>query len=179
MDRWIILETTKALSIHRTNGHNTRLIINLTSNALLDDSIAAWLGVAIKAANLSSDLLTFQFREDDVKNNLKSAIKTIGALRSAKFRVSVGEFGCDEDPFKLLKHVALDFVKFHTSLSTDSKALKTLIQDAKENHLQTIVPEVDNASMLASMWQMGTHYIQGSYLQLPSAEMNFEFAELA
>lgn len=179
LDRWIILETTKALSIHRTNGHNTRLIINLTSNALLDDSIAAWLGVAIKAANLSSDLLTFQFREDDVKNNLKSAIKTIGALRSAKFRVSVGEFGCDEDPFKLLKHVALDFVKFHTSLSTDSKALKTLIQDAKENHLQTIVPEVDNASMLASMWQMGTHYIQGSYLQLPSAEMNFEFAELA
>ena len=179
LDRWIILETTKALATHRANGHNTRLIINLTSNALLDDSIAAWLGVAIKAANLSSDMLTFQFREEDVKNNLKSAIKTIGALRGAKFRVSIGEFGCDEDPFKVLQHLALDLVKFHSDLSADSARLKTLINDAKENQIQTVVPEVDNASMLASMWQMGTHYIQGSYLQLPSTEMNFEFAELA
>jgi len=179
LDRWIILEATKALSIQRADGNNTRLIINLTSNALLDESLASWLGVAIKAANLTTDALVFQFREEDIKNNLISAIKTIGALRSAKFRVSVGEFGCDEEPFKLLSHLALDLVKFHTSLNADNKRLKALIDDAKENQLQTIVDEVDNASTLASMWQMGTHYIQGSYLQLPSTEMNFEFAELA
>lgn len=180
LDRWIILETTKALAMHRAHGHNTRLIINLTSNGLLDESLAGWLGVATKAANLNSDLLIFQFREDDIKNNLKAAIKSIGALRAAKFRVSVGMFGKDEDPFKLLKHIPLDMVKLDTALAHgDSKALKAVIDNAKTNKLQTVVPDVDNASTLASMWQMGTHYIQGSYLQLPSPVMNYEFAEIA
>lgn len=178
LDRWIIVEATKALSLHRAKGHNTRITINLTHLALLDDSLAAWFGVAIKAANLTSDVITLQFNEDDVKNNLKSAIKNIGALRAAKFAVSIGQFGDDEEPFKLLQHLTLDQIKFAPQLSTDSKVLKALIAQAKEHHLQTIVPEVDNASMLASMWQMGAHYIQGSYLQLPSPEMNFEFAEL-
>lgn len=178
LDRWVILEATKALSLHRANGHETQILINLSANALIDDSLVPWLGVAIKAANLIPEMLTIQFREEDVKNNLKAAIKIVGALRNAKFRVSLGHFGADDEPFKLLKHFALDNVKLHESLNANSQLLKQVIDAAKENHLHTIVPDVDNASMLASMWQLGTDYICGSYLQLPSEKMDFEFAEL-
>ncbi len=184
LDRWIILEATKALSLHHANGHNTRLTVNLTMNALMDAGLAPWLGVAIKAANLSNDLLVFQFDEEDIRNNLKSAIKTLAALRDANFKVSVANFGKDSDPFKLLKHMKLDLIKinagFTETISTgDTADLKALIDTAKENNIQTILPEVDNAGALATLWQLGTHYIQGSYLQQPSPEMNYVFTEIA
>lgn len=178
LDRWIIVEATKTLALHRSQNHETRLIINLTRNALLDDGLAAWLSVAVKAANLAPEHLALQFREVDVKNNLKSAITNIAALRKAKFAVSICEFGLDEEPYRLLRHLQLDLVKFNAQVNSDAKVLKKLITEANEYELKTIVPEVDNASMLASMWQIGAHYIEGNYLQEPSKNMDYEFAEL-
>lgn len=178
LDRWIIVEASKALALNHSQKSESRLIINLTRNALLDDGLAAWLSVAIKAANLAPEHIALQFREDDVKNNLKSAIKNIAALRKAKFAVAVCNFGLDEEPYRLLRHLEFDLVKLSADIHSDAKMLKQLINEAKEFKLKTIVPEVDNASMLASMWQIGAHYIEGSYLQEPSKNMDYEFAEL-
>ena len=183
LDRWIILEATKALAIHHAGGHKTRLIINLTVNALSDESLPAWVGVAIKAANLTADDVVFQFNEADVKNNLKAAIHNIPAFQKAGFKVSITNFGQDDDPFKLLKHIKLDMARinkrFTAMLNGDTSELKELLLQAKEHNIATILPEVDNASALATLWQLGTHYIQGSYLQSPSPVMNYEFAEIA
>lgn len=184
LDRWIILEATKTLSMHRASGHNTRLTINLTVNALMDEGLAAWLKVATKAANLTHEHVIFQFDEEDVRNSLKIAIKTITALREGKFRVSIKNFGKETEPFKLLNHIKIDMVRFdpHFTESVakgDTANLKALITQAKEASIQTILPEVDNAGALATLWQLGTHYIEGSYLQTPSPVMNYEFADIA
>lgn len=183
IDRWIIVEATKALAMHRANGHNTRLIINLTMNALLDDGLVAWLKVAIKAANLTNDFIIFQFDEEDIRNNLKSAIKTISTLRDSKFLIASRNFGKDKDPFKLLTHIKLDLIRFDTHFTddiakNDTVELKKLIGQAKENTIETLIAGVDNAGALATLWQLGIHYIQGSYLQKPSPTMNYEFTDL-
>jgi EAL domain-containing protein (putative c-di-GMP-specific phosphodiesterase class I)/PleD family two-component response regulator len=184
LDRWIILESTKALSMHRAAGHNTRLTINLTLNALMDNGLAAWLKVATKAANLTNDLLVFQFNEEDIRKHLKSAIKTINALHEAKFQVSVNHFGKESDPFKLLNHIKIDMIRIDPHFTEliakgDTNELKVLINKSKELSIQTLLPEVDNAGALATLWQLGTHYIQGSYLQVPTPVMNYEFADIA
>jgi EAL domain-containing protein (putative c-di-GMP-specific phosphodiesterase class I) len=183
LDRWIILESTKALALHRAAGHPTRMIINLTANGLLDDGLATWLKVATKAANLTHDLIIFQFDEEDIRNNLKAAIKTINALHDNKFLVACRHFGKDAEPFKLLNHLKLDLIRFDASftasvLKGDSASLKELIRKAKEAQIETVIPDVDNASALATLWQLGTHYVQGSYVQLPTPVMNHEFTEL-
>jgi EAL domain-containing protein (putative c-di-GMP-specific phosphodiesterase class I) len=38
------------------------------------------------------------------------------------------------------------------------------------------MPAVETASALSSLWQAGVNYIQGHYLQSPSAAMNYDFA---
>lgn len=185
LDRWIIVEGVKALAEKRQAGAEAndgeepdiRLMINVTRNALFDDGLAAWLSVALKAVSLKPEHIALQFRDVDVKNNLKSAIQNITALRESQFTVSVREFGQDEEPFKLLRHVNVDLVKFTAECTSDNKMLKQLIADAEEHSLKTIVPDVDNASMLASMWQLGAHYIEGAYLQGPTETMDYEFAE--
>jgi multidomain signaling protein FimX len=184
LDRWIILECTKALSLHRASGHNSRLTINLTLNALMDEGLAAWLKVATKAANLTNEFVVFQFQEEDIRNNLKAAIKAVTSLREAKFQVSLKNFGKESEPFKLLNHIKLDMVRidahFTESIAKgDTTELKSLITQAKELNIQTMLPEVDNAGALATLWQLGTHYIQGSYLQNPSPVMNYEFTDIS
>jgi diguanylate cyclase (GGDEF)-like protein/PAS domain S-box-containing protein len=186
LDRWVILESTKILSMHRAKGHDTRLIVNLTSNALLDGSLAPWIGVALKAANLPPDCIIFQFSELSIGKHLKSAKVATQVLSDMGCKVSLGQFGRSVDPVKTLKHVTVDFVKIDGSFTLDlqenqgdPQVLKALINTITENGMLSIVPCVENAGVLATLWQVGVNYIQGHYLQPPSPKMDYEFTELA
>ena len=184
LDRWLLLESTKALAAHYNSGHKTRLIINLTQAGLLDEGLPSWLKVALKAANLPQGSVVLQFDEVDVKNHLKQAMANFATFKSQNGQVSINRFGSGQEPEKLLKHLNPDFLRFdpkYTELLTsggDTGDLKEIMTQVNEQGIKTVLPEVQNASVLASSWQLGTHYIQGSYLQVPTPEMNYEFTEL-
>ena len=59
----------------------------------------------------------------------------------------------------------------------DSKALKELIANLTAAGKKSIVPMVENATMMATLWQSGAHFIQGHYLQAPTPNMNFQFGD--
>lgn len=186
LDRWVILEATKALANHQAEGHECRLIINLSSLALADESLISWLAVAMKAANLRIDSVIWQFSERCISRNLNQAKETFEAITSLGGLVSISKFGrSGSDPLKTLKHVTTNFVKvdgdYIMSLqqsNSDPQVLKALISSINEQQAMSIVPEVENASILATLWQVGVNYIQGSYLQGPSNNMTYEFTEI-
>jgi len=186
LDRWVILEASKALSAHRANGHETRLIINLSGRALEDEALVPWIAVALKAANLPADSVVFQFNETDVTGRLKGAKDVTRALADIHCKVSLGQFGRSIDPIKTLKHVSVDYVKVDGSFTMDlqdnqgdPQLLKGLVSAINEAGKLSIVPCVENASVLATLWQVGVNYIQGQYLQPPSLKMDYEFTEIA
>src|SRR5690606_18924724 len=43
IDRWVILQTIRQLAAHRTSGHDTRLMINVTGETLQDKTFSSWL----------------------------------------------------------------------------------------------------------------------------------------
>ncbi|KZX71385.1 hypothetical protein A3715_26400 [Oleiphilus sp. HI0009] len=57
------------------------------------------------------------------------------------------------------------------------EAMKEVITSLQGMNKLTVVPLVESASLLATLWQAGVNYIQGYYLQAPSTEMNFDFSE--
>ncbi|MGD8175967.1 EAL domain-containing protein [Marinimicrobium sp. ARAG 43.8] len=183
IDRWVILESIKMLAEHRAKGNqNTRLIINLSNHSLCDESLPPWLGVAFKAAKLPSDAIVFQANEADITNHLNAAKAFAQNLQKLKSGLSVTGFGCSLNPFNVFKHVPLSFVKVDGSFTQDIQknnekpdALVELIKQLHEENVTTIVPFVENASVLATLWQAGVHYIQGYYLQEPSRSMDYDF----
>lgn len=186
LDRWLILEASKALAAHRADGHETRLIINLSGRALEDEALVPWIAVALKAANLPADAMVFQFAEGDVTSRLKSAKEITKALSDINCKVSLGQFGRSIDPIKTLKHVTVDYVKVDGSFTLDlqdnqgdPQLLKGLVSAINEAGKLSVVPCVENASVLATLWQVGVNYIQGQYLQPPSLRMDYEFTEIA
>ena len=182
IDRWVILNSIKLLADHRAKGHHTRLFVHLSSASLQDPTLLPWLSVALKAARLPSDSLVFQFSEPDAIAYLKQAKALTQGLAQLHCKAALSQFGCALNPFNTLKHLQVDFVKVDGSFSQDlnnaenQEALKTLLSSLHAQAKLTIVPFVESASVLATLWQAGVNFIQGYYLQGPSQSMDYDFS---
>lgn len=183
IDRWVILEAIKVLAENRSKGSKTQLMINLGGDSLCDESLVGWLGVAFKAAKLPPDCVTFQVGEADVTSHLNAAKKFFEGVKSLGASSAMSNFGCSLNPFKTLQHVSPDYVKVDGSFTLDvqkndegAEVLANLLKQLHEQRKITIVPFVENASVLSTLWQAGAHYIQGHYLQAPAPEMTYDFS---
>jgi diguanylate cyclase (GGDEF)-like protein/PAS domain S-box-containing protein len=182
IDRWVILNSIKLLAEHRSKGHSTRLFVHLSTSSLQDQTLLPWLSVALKAARLPSDTLVFQISEPDAIAYLKQAKALTQGLAELHCKVALGQFGCALNPFNTFKYLNVDFVKVDGSFTQDlsqaenQEALKTLLASLHAQAKLTIVPFVESASVLATLWQAGVNYIQGHYLQGPSQSMDYDFS---
>ncbi|MEM7100569.1 MAG: EAL domain-containing protein [Pseudomonadota bacterium] len=183
IDRWVLLQAIKTLGAHRAQGHATRMTINLTANSVLDTEFLQWLSVAIKAARLPSDAVIFQITEHDASTYLRQTREFIEGLRKMHCRASMSRFGINPESFETLRHIPVDMVKIDggcvADIETDDGARSKLIETIKQlqsNGKLTVVPMVENAGVLSTLWQAGANYIQGHYLQEPSSEMDYDFS---
>lgn len=182
IDRWVIMETIKVLSEHRKKGHNTRVIINLSSSSSCDDTLVPWLKVAFKAAQLPPEMVTFQLKELDVTQHLNATKQFVAGIHELNSTFCISRFGCVTNPMSTLDEITVDYVKLDGSFTQELQdnpdrddALKSLMAELSERQKISIVPLVENASILSKLWQMGAHYIQGYYLQYPAQGMDYDF----
>lgn len=182
IDRWVILNSIKLLAEHRAKGHRTRLFLHLSAASIQDPSLLPWLGVVLKASRLPGDSLAFEFGEADAVAYLKPAKALAQGLNGLGCRTALAQFGCVLNPFNTLKHLDAEFIKVDGSYTQDltrqenQEALKALLAELHEQQKQSIVPFVESATVLATLWQAGVSYIQGHYLQGPSQSMDYDFA---
>ncbi len=182
IDRWVILESIKVLSEHRSKGHKTRLIVNLSKESMKDATLPPWLGVAFKAAKLPGSSIIFQLQESDVNDHMNLAKAFTQQVTALGAECSISRFGCVLNPFNALEHVTAHYIKVDGSFTQElqsghgePEALGELVSKLHELEKITIVPFVENASVLSKLWQSGVHYIQGYYLQGPAAAMDYDF----
>jgi len=78
----------------------------------------------------------------------------------------------------------VDYVKidgsFTEEIQNKSEAkdeVTEMVKNLQSAGKLTIVPLVENAGVLATLWQAGVNYIQGYYLQAPVPEMNYDFGD--
>lgn len=182
IDRWVLLNSIKLLAEHRAKGHGTRLFLHLSSASLQDAGLLPWLGVALKASRLPPDALVFQFNEGDAVAYLKQAKVLMQGLTALGCRTALSQFGCALNPMNTLKHLDVGYIKIDGSYTQDlsrpeqQEALKQMLASLHEQSKLSIVPFVDSATVLATLWQAGVGYIQGQYLQGPSQSMDYDFS---
>lgn len=184
LDRWVILESFKRLSAKRQTGEDVRMMINLTANALHDDALIPWISVAIKAADLKPEFITFQFAEETVGEFLSRAKQATAKLMEHGCHVSISHFGRSEDPFRALKHIQCDYIKVDPHYTEeleqkgDPHVLSALVKSINETERLTIIPFVESASTMARLWQLNVGFIQGFYISPPVHEMDYIFSDM-
>lgn len=181
IDRWVLLHAVKALAEHRSKGHNTRLFIHISSESIKDPTLLPWLSVVLKAAKLPPKSLILQIRETDAVTYLKQANQVINGLLKLDCQIALIQFGCTVNPFNTLRHMHCDFVKIDESFSSElddpdnQKALMETLSELHKLKKHSIIPMVESATILTTLWQAGVHYIQGNYFQPPSESMSYDF----
>ncbi|TVP52079.1 MAG: EAL domain-containing protein [Halomonadaceae bacterium] len=184
IDRWVVLKTIRQLTAHREKGHDTRIFLTLTAETLQDPEFTPWLRKALNAARLPGDALIFQISEKDATTYLKQIKGLSKALQKLHCGMALTQFGGAINPFNTLKHLDVAYVKLDGSYTEEiqkteeaKKAVKEMVQTLQQQGKLTIIPLVENAAVLALLWQAGVNFIQGYYLQAPSATMNYDFTD--
>ena len=184
IDRWVILNAVKSLTSHVRAGEKTRIFINVSAPSLSDESLAGWIGVALRASKLPAGSIIMQFNEDDATRMIKQAQQFASQLQEKGIPVAISRFGCALSPFKNLKHIPVDYVKIDGSYTRDmgtnpetQDQLKKMLGQLHEEEKKTIMPQVESAASLASLWQLGVHFIQGYYVQTPQDGLTYKFDE--
>jgi len=185
-DRWLLFNATKQLARKRADGTDTRLIVNVSPSCLRDGDFCNWLGVSLSAAGLPPVALSLQLDESDVKAAVHQAGRLFSELNKLGCGTSLNNFGDFEDSAEILKHSGARTVKVRATHQENGviddrnrEALKRVLNETVPSSTTTIVSHVASAATLATLWQLGASFIQGSYLQGPAPEMAYEFAEIA
>ncbi len=182
IDRWATLNCIKTLAGHRARGHETTLFINLTHASLTDGTFADWVAKAVKASRLPPECLVYQFREMEVVNYLKKGKETLNAIRNIGCRICLKHFQGSDASFDLFNHFGSDFIKIDGSFTRamekpeGKEEMRELVKKLQELEKTVIVPMVENANMIPTLFSAGVKFIQGYYFQAPMDSMDFNFA---
>lgn len=182
IDRWVLLESIKHLSNYNQKSTRAQLMVNLHHHSLCDESLLPWLQVAFKASKVDPSALILQAKESDIAQYLTASKKFIDEAASIGVSFCINKFGCALEPLTLLDHIDTEYVKVDGSFTLDVQEnsenleiMSALLASLHERNKITIIPLVENASILSKLWKMGAHCIQGHYIQPPNAAMDYEF----
>lgn len=184
LDRWVFRKTVIELARHRRDkGATTRAFVHLTAATVQDSTFLPWANKTLREAKLPGDAIVFQVSEHLAHSYLKQLKSFSKGLSVLHAKLAVGRFGHPEKGELLLRHVNVDFIKVDPSFVKDLDnadnltKLTELVGYIHQHEVSSIVPHIESAAILASLWQAGVHYVQGHYLQQPASSMDFQFEE--
>ncbi len=180
IDRWVILEALRTQMKRINCSGDECLFIHVSKQSLQNAQFAAWLQAAIKKSKMNPRNMVFQFREVDVSSHLKATAELVKAIKSMGCSTAITHFGSSVQPMKILDGVPFDFVKVDGTFAVNAQngnpdELHQLLEEIKNRGRQSIVPMVESAAILPSLWKSNVAYIQGYYVRSPSDKMDFNF----
>jgi multidomain signaling protein FimX len=178
IDRYVITHALRILN-HYAND-DLRLIINLTANSILSQTLLLWLTQELQRQKQSPRQLILQISELDIMSTPDSAKKLCQQIRDLGFELSLTHFGCSLDPFRMLGLIQVDYVKLDKSLlqsvdiGADSRELLHQIVDQLHSQgVRVIAPMIEDIELLPLLWQANINFVQGNCLQQPSEQLEF------
>ncbi|WP_444997320.1 EAL domain-containing protein [Aliikangiella sp. IMCC44359] len=182
LDRWIIKQSLKSLMVQKV-AKKTQLFINLSSVSLIDQTLVSFIEKATKASGLAKSSIVFQIEEIDATNHLKRVITLSADLKQKGYSLCLSGYGANPEQKALIDQLDVDFVKISEEKAKDihknseiEEEVINLLDDIHSKDKHSIIPMVEEAAMLAALWPMNVRYIQGYYLQRPSAKMDYDFS---
>ncbi len=182
VERWVIAHAIRALAERQGKGLNTKLFVKLSEDSVGDESLLLWIGQQLRRLGVDGDGLVFEIREECALDHLGVVTKLVNGLRKLGCGVALDRFGVAPNAIMLQKRLRVPYLKIDGSLITtldenpeSRERVQRINQIARETGGATIAQFVESANSLSLLWQAGVNYIQGYFVQEPSASMQYDF----
>lgn len=174
IDRWVTSRVLKLIEKRKGADIGSSVFVKISEETLKDsESFVAWLAETLKSRPLKADELVFEFQELRLQNHIRKAKSMTKALRDLGAYVAIEHFGVGSGSQQLIEHIPANYVKFHPDFTRNFndkeqfKKMSQLMEASKQRSMKTIVSHVEDANVMARLWQMGVNYIQGFNVQEP------------
>ncbi len=174
VDRWVTSRVLKLIEKRKGADVGSSVFVKISEDTLKDsENFVAWLTEALKTRPLKADELVFEFQELRLQNHIRKAKALTKALRDLGAYVAIEHFGAGTGSQQLIEHIPANYVKFHPDFTRNFndkeqfKKMSQLMEASKQRSMKSIVSHVEDANVMARLWQMGVNYIQGFQVQEP------------
>ncbi|MDB2409915.1 EAL domain-containing protein [Pseudomonadales bacterium] len=182
LDRWLLTETINTLKTGDKN--NIQLTIPLTVSAIMDDEFFPWLENIINESGVSKTAFIFSITASDATDYESNTLQLITLLKHADLNVCLTN--ANNDYIELIQKLSPNILQLTANLTekisgeeAEPELIKNMISFANEHNTICIARGVNSANDLAKLWQTGIGFVQGSYLQSPQSNMDYEFTNIA
>ncbi len=174
IDRWVTSRVLKLIEKRKGADVGSSVFVKISEETLKDpENFIAWLTDSLKSRPLKADELVFEFQELRLQNHIRKAKSLTKALRELGAFVAIEHFGSGTGSQQLIEHIPANYVKFHSDFTRNFndkeqfKKMSQLMEASKQRNMKSIVSHVEDANVMARLWQMGVNYIQGFNVQEP------------
>ncbi len=169
IDRWVI---DRALNVIHKPGPEQILFVKLSEDSINGaESFLNWFKERLQRQPLPENSLVVELQELAVQNHVRKAKALTQALSKLGIGIALEHYGVGASSIQLLNHIPAQYIKFHPEFTRkfNDKSIQRkfteLMGVARQHRLKTIVVHVEDASIMARMWQMGVNFVQGFHVQ--------------
>jgi diguanylate cyclase (GGDEF)-like protein/PAS domain S-box-containing protein len=170
IDRWVLGASLSFV----LKSQPDLLFVRLSKDSITDPALLSWLGMQLKATGAEPGRLCLQLTEQAAAQQLPQVQQLALGLRELGVRFAIEHFGTGGNPMSLIESLPLDYVKIDGALMqgiTSSPELqervRAIVETAGAHNILTVAERIEDANTMATVWQLGVHYIQGYLVHTP------------
>jgi PAS domain S-box-containing protein len=168
IDRWVVNETARLAA----QGHAVEF--NLSAKSVVNPSMVAVVGDALKAHGASSELVVCEITETALLRDTAAAEAFVRGLNDLGCKVALDDFGAGYGGFGHLKRLPVSYLKIDREFVRDlpqeassRNVVSAVVNLAKAFSLQTVAEGAEDDATLELLKQLGVDLVQGYVIARP------------
>lgn len=175
IDRWVLARCLAIIAKRGGGKDAPSLFVKVSEDSLKDaEGYVRWVSQLLTTYPLKNEEFVFEIQEAILQNHIRKAKSVTQALSDLGAGIAIDHFGTSANSVQLIEHLPkISYLKFHPSYTQKfndkdlQRRMTQLMEIAKQKKIKTIVSHVEDANVMARLWQMGVNYIQGYHVQEP------------
>ena len=174
IDRWVVGSALELIARRNPQHDAATLFVKISEDSVRDaEAFLVWLRELLAGRVLKRDEIVFEAQELVLQNHIRKARSLARELVEMGAGFAIEHFGIGPSSAQMLDYIPTHFLKFHASFTQSFGDRATiarmgeLVEAAKQHRIKTIVSHVEDANVMARLWQMGVNYISGYHVQEP------------
>ena len=175
IDRWVLARCLAIIAKRGGGKEAPSLFVKVSEDSVKDaEGYVRWVSELLKTYPLKNEEFVFEIKESILQNHVRKAKGITQALSDLGAGIAIDHFGTSANSVQLIEHLPkISYLKFHQSYTQKfndkdlQRRMTQLMEIAKQKKIKTIVSHVEDANVMARLWQMGVNYIQGYHVQEP------------